>query len=168
MHIPSHVSQFEPADGHYQAIVDAAIAAHAHKKGNLLPILHHVQDEIGYLPDSVVVLVARALSLSRAEVHGVITFYSHFRQKPAGKHVLEVCMAEACQAMRSEALAAHARQKLSCDFHETSPNGDITLEPVYCLGLCAQSPAVMLDGKPHARMNPDRLDALLAKEGVQK
>lgn len=165
MHIPSSADQFEPAGVDYQRVADAAIAQHADKRGNLLPILHSVQDELGYIPDAIVPLLANALNLSRAEIHGVITFYAHFRQKPAGKHVLEVCMAEACQSMRGQELAAHAQSKLACDFHETSADGSVTLEPVYCLGLCAQSPAVMLDGKPYAKMNPARLDSLLAKEG---
>lgn len=167
MHIPSSAEQFEPTNTDYQAIVDAALELHADKRGNLLPILHSIQDAIGYLPDAVIPLLAKALNLSRAEIHGVISFYAHFRQKPTGKHVLEVCMAEACQSMRSEELAQHARNTLSCDFHETSPDGSVSLEPVYCLGLCAQSPAVMLDGKPYAKMSPARLDSLLAAEGAK-
>ncbi|MCQ9617197.1 formate dehydrogenase subunit gamma [Paenalcaligenes niemegkensis] len=167
MHIPSNAEQFGRANNDYEKTVNAALEQHAEKRGNLLPILHSIQDEIGYLPEAVVPLLAKALNLSRAEIHGVITFYAHFRQKPAGTHVLEVCMAEACQSMRSNELAQYARQKLSCDFHETSADGSVTLEPVYCLGLCAQSPAVMLNGKPYAKMSPERLDTLLASEGAK-
>lgn len=167
MHIPSNADQFEPAGVDYQQVVNAALEQHIDKRGNLLPILHCIQDEIGHIPDAVLPLLARALNLSRAEIYGVISFYAHFRQKPTGKHVLEVCMAEACQSMRSQELAQHARNKLSCDFHETSPDGSVSLEPVYCLGLCAQSPAVMLDGKPYAKMSPERLDHLLASEGAK-
>lgn len=167
MHIPSSADPFEPANTDYQSSVNAALALHADKRGNLLPILHSIQDEIGYIPDAALPLLAKALNLSRAEIHGVISFYAHFRQKPAGKHVLEVCMAEACQSMRGEELAQHARTTLACDFHETSPDGSVSLEPVYCLGLCAQSPAVMLDGKPYAKMSPARLDSLLAVEGAK-
>jgi len=141
--------------------------------GALLPILHDIQDELGCIPPETVPHVAAALNLSRAEVHGVITFYPHFRSAPAGRHTLEVCRAESCQALGAEGLAEHARRRLGCDFHATSGDGAFSLEPVYCLGLCAQSPAVMLDGQPHARITPERLDRLLdaalqnEKEAVQ-
>lgn len=131
--------------------------------GPLLPVLHAVQHELGCIPAEAVQTIAEALNLSRAEVHGVITFYPHFRSEPAGRHTLEVCRAEACQAMGGEHLAAHARQALGCDFHASTHDGDFTLEPVYCLGLCAQSPAVMIDGQPHARVTPDKLDRLLRR-----
>ncbi|MEB3099494.1 formate dehydrogenase subunit gamma [Achromobacter sp. D10] len=131
--------------------------------GPLLPVLHAVQDELGCIPAPAVQTIAEALNLSRAEVHGVITFYPHFRSEPAARHTLEVCRAEACQAMGGEHLAAHARSALGCDFHASSKNGDFSLEPVYCLGLCAQSPAVMIDGRPHARVTPQKLDRLLAR-----
>lgn len=146
----------------------AAVAARAAARlrdqpGALLPILHAVQDELGCIPADAVPAIAEALNLSRAEVHGVITFYPHFRGKPAGRHVLEVCRAESCQAMGGDGLADHARQALGCDFHGTTADGAFTLEPVYCLGLCAQSPAVMIDGQPHARVTPDKLGRLLAR-----
>lgn len=133
------------------------------QRGALLPILHAVQDELGCIPADAVPAIAEALNLSRAEVHGVLTFYPHFRTEPAGRHVLEVCRAESCQAMGGERLAEHARETLGCDFHGTSADGAVTLEPVYCLGLCAQSPAVMLDGQPHARVTPDKLGRLLSR-----
>lgn len=137
------------------------------QKGSLLPILHAIQHALGYIPDAVVPVVAQGLRLSRAEVHGVVNFYAHFRSKPPGKVVLRVCRAESCQAVGGEHLAAHARQKLGCDFHQTSADGQVSLEPVYCLGLCAQSPAVMIGDEPYARMTPARLDQLLAAREAQ-
>ena len=129
--------------------------------GALLPILHAVQDELGCIPPDAVPAIAAALNLSRAEVHGVITFYPHFRSETGARHTLEVCRAESCQAMGGESLAAHARTRLGCDFHAVSADGAFTLEPVYCLGLCAQSPAVMIDGRPHARVTQSKLDRLI-------
>lgn len=139
-----------------------AVAAHKDVPGALLPILHTVQHELGCIPPEAVAPIAEALNLSRAEVHGVITFYPHFRSEPPARHRLEVCRAEACQAMGGERLAEHARAALGCDFHARSADGAVSLEPVYCLGLCAQSPAVMLDGRARARVTPEKLDRLLA------
>jgi formate dehydrogenase subunit gamma len=143
-----------------------ALRHHAGQAGNLLPILHALQNTLGCVPESAVPILADAMQLSRAEIHGVISFYPHFRTEPAGRIVLEVCRAESCQAMGGDQLAEHARQRLGCDFHATTDNGQATLEPVYCLGLCAQSPAVMLDGQPYARMTPAKLDRLLSAKGV--
>jgi len=140
---------------------------HEGQQGALLPILHGIQHAVGYIPEASVPVIAQALQRSRAEVQGVISFYPHFRQTPAGRHVLEICRAEACQAMGAERLAEHASRTLECDFHATRSDGAVSLEPVYCLGLCAQSPAIMLNGRPHARMTPERLEALLAEQGVQ-
>jgi formate dehydrogenase subunit gamma len=128
--------------------------------------LHVIQDALGFIPATAVPTLANGLQLSRAEVHGVISFYSHFREAPAGRVVVEVCRAESCQAMGGEQLAEHAKGVLGCDFHGTAKNGQVTLEPVYCLGLCAQSPAVTIDGQPHARMTPAKLDQLLSAKGV--
>ena len=128
--------------------------------GALLPILHALQDRFGYVPENSVPLVAKALNLSRAEVHGVITFYHHFRQHPVGRHVMHVCRAEACQAVGAEALVAHAKKSLGCDFHGTTADNAITLEPAYCLGQCAIGPAVMIDEDIHAKVTPARFDAL--------
>lgn len=139
------------------------IQKHASQPGGLLPALHALQDVLGYLPDWLVAEVAAGFNISRAEVHGVISFYPDFRSKPAARHILRVCRAESCQAVGGDALAEHVRRKLGCEFHGTSSDGSVTLEPVYCLGLCAQSPAVMLDGHPHARINPEKLDRLLAE-----
>ena len=156
-----------PPDANADQVVDAAVARYAGEPGNLLPILHAVQDAIGYIPPAAVPRLAEALQRSRAEIHGVIHFYSHLRDQPAGDTVIEICRAEACQAMGAERLADHARQRLACDFHHTTADGRVTLEPVYCLGLCAQSPAIAINGRPYVRVNPDRLDLLLAEHGVK-
>ena len=147
--------------------VRVVIAARRHMPGAMLPILHGIQDAVGFVPADAVPMIADALNVSRAEVHGVISFYHHFRQQPAGKHVVQVCRAEACQAVGSEALAKHAEKTLGCAFHETTADGQFTLEPVYCLGLCACGPNVVVDGELHARVGTDKLDRLLqAKRGA--
>ena len=129
--------------------------------GALLPILHAVQGAYGYIPDQAVPLIAESLSLSRAEVHGVISYYHHFRQHPAGKTVVQICRAEACQSVGSEALAQHAIKSIGCDFHETTKDGSVTLEPVYCLGQCACGPSIMINDDVYARVTPERLNKLL-------
>ena len=129
--------------------------------GALLPILHAIQDHLGYVPDEAVPLIAKALNQSRAEVHGVITYYRHFRRHPPGKHVMQICRAEACQANGSEALAAHAQAILGCDFHATSSDGKVTLEPVYCLGHCAVGPNIQIDDDIHARIDAEALSAFV-------
>ena len=129
--------------------------------GALLPILHAVQGAYGYIPDQAVPLIAESLSLSRAEVHGVISYYHHFRQHPAGKTVVQICRAEACQSVGSEALAQHAINSIGCDFHETTKDGSVTLEPVYCLGQCACGPSIMINDDVYARVTPERLNKLL-------
>lgn len=131
--------------------------------GALLPILHAIQAAEGYVPGDAIPLIADKLNLSRAEVHGVITYYHHFRQQPAGKTVVQICRAEACQSVGSEALAEHAVKQIGCDFHETTKDGSMTLEPVYCLGQCACGPAIMINDDVHARVDPAKLDKLLAK-----
>ncbi|SOZ60831.1 NAD-dependent formate dehydrogenase gamma subunit [Cupriavidus taiwanensis] len=143
------------------AHIAAIVAARQHLPGALLPILHEIQDTQGFIPDTAVPVIARALNLSRAEVHGVITFYHHFRQQPAGRHVVQVCRAEACQAVGAEALAEHAQRALGCGFHETSADGQVTLEPVYCLGQCACGPAVMVGEQLHGYVDAARFDALV-------
>jgi formate dehydrogenase subunit gamma len=133
-------------------------AGHRDQPGALLPILHDIQHALGYVPEEAVPLIAKELNLSRAEVHGVITYYHHFRQTPPGRHVVQVCCAEACQANGSEALAAHAAKRLR--------DGDVTLEPVYCLGLCSVGPAVAIDETElHAQVTPKKFDALMKKLG---
>ena len=140
----------------------AILAAKSTMPGALLPILHDLQAEYGHVPDAVVPLVAEALNLSRAEVHGVLTFYHDFRRAPAGRHVLKLCRAEACQSMGHEALLAHVRTALGIDFHETTADGLVTLEPVFCLGLCACAPALTWDDAPHGRADVALVDELLA------
>jgi formate dehydrogenase subunit gamma len=130
--------------------------------GNLLEVLHAVQGEFGYVPSAAVPLIATELNLSRAEVHGVVTFYHHFRHAPAGHHTLQLCRAESCQSMGADALAEHAKARLGIDFKQTTPDGGYSLESVYCLGNCACSPALMLDGELHGRVTPERFDELLA------
>jgi formate dehydrogenase subunit gamma len=135
----------------------------AAEPGALLPILHAIQDELGHVPDAAVGVVADLLNLSRAEVHGVVTFYHFFRTQPGGQHTLYVCRAEACQSMGSRKLERYVREKLGVDFHETTADGRFSVEPVYCLGNCACSPAVMVDETVYGRVTPERLDQILAK-----
>lgn len=133
---------------------------HRHREGPLLPILHEVQAEFGYIPENAARIIGRVLNLSRAEVHGVISFYHDFRREPAGRHVLKVCRAEACQAAGGRAMAEMLQARLGIEFGETSADGSVTLEPVYCLGLCAVAPAVMLDGQLVGRVDGATVDRL--------
>jgi formate dehydrogenase subunit gamma len=123
------------------------LAAHRGLEGPLLPILHAVQAAFGYIPDAALPQIALGLGLSKAEVHGVVSFYHDFREKPAGRHVLKLCRAEACQAMGADRVAGAVKAALGIDWHETTPDGRVTLEPVFCLGLCACGPAAMVDGR---------------------
>lgn len=143
------------------AVIDGAIARLVDLKGALLPILHAIQDELGFVPPAALPRLADALNLSRAEVHGVITFYHDFRTAPPGAHVLKVCRAEACQAMGSEQLEQHLQRARGVALGATSADRQLTAEPIYCLGNCALSPSVMLDGRVHGRVTPARLDQLL-------
>jgi formate dehydrogenase subunit gamma len=140
----------------------AVIARHRDEPGPLIEVLHGVQAALGCIPHDAVPLIADALNLSRAEVHGVISFYHHFRSTPPGRHVVQICRAESCQAVQGRVLEEHARRRLGVDWHGTTADGAITLEPVYCLGNCACSPAVMIDGEPHGRVTPGRFDELVA------
>src|SRR5215475_13212141 len=142
-------------------IIDDAIAQKRAMPGALLPLLHAIQDALGFVPPESVPRIALALNLSQAEVHGVITFYHDFRTSPPGRHVLKLCRAEACQAMGSEALASRLTRKLGIDWKETSRDGAVTIEPVYCLGNCALSPALMIDGKLRGRITAEALDAIV-------
>lgn len=130
-------------------------------EGPLLPILHAVQAEFGHVPQDALPQIAKALNISKAEVHGVMSFYHDFREVPAGRHVVKLCRAEACQAMGADRVAAHAKAALGVGFHETTGDGRVTLEPIFCLGLCACGPAAIIDGKLHGRVDEARLDALL-------
>jgi formate dehydrogenase subunit gamma len=137
------------------------IATHAGQEGAALPILHALQQTFGHVPRDAVSMVADTLNITRAEMHGIVTFYHDFRETPPGAHVLKLCRAEACQSMGADGLAAEARQQLQIDWGETSPDGRITLEPVFCLGLCACAPAAMLDGKLYGGLDRTRLGVLL-------
>lgn len=139
------------------------IAEHRGVEGSLLPILHAVQHAFGCVPEDAVPVIAHALNLSRAEVHGVVTFYHDFTSKPRGRRVLKLCRAEACQAAGGDALASHAQSRLGVDFGSTTADGRVTLEPVYCLGLCSVSPSAMLDGRLVGRLDEIKLDALIAE-----
>lgn len=145
------------------AQIQAHIQAHQQVPGGLMPLLHAIQDDIGYVPESVYADIAKALALSVAEVHGVVSFYHHFRTHPVGKHVLQICRAESCQAMGSEQLEADIKARLGVDYHQTTGDGNITVLPVYCLGNCACSPAVMLDDEVYGRMSADKVTALISE-----
>src|SRR5580658_6165653 len=154
------MSVYEPWDAGRGAEI---IAEHSHLEGATLVILHALQEAFGYVPEPAVPMVAEALNLTRAEVHGVFTFYHDFRHKPVGKHVLKLCRAEACQAAGGDALAARAEAKLGVKIGNTTADGRITVEAVYCLGLCSVSPSAMIDGKVVARLDAKKLDGLLAE-----
>jgi len=132
-------------------------------EGPLLPILHGVQEEFGYIPSEALPVIAGALNISRADVHGVVTFYHDFRERPAGRHVLKLCQAESCQSMGSDAVAERVQKLLGIGFNETAKDGSVTLEPVYCLGLCACSPSAMLDGEVIGRLDDDKIDEIVAE-----
>ena len=145
-----------------QEIVEAAIAAHRQQIGALLPILHAIQDKLGHVPPDAVPMLASALNLSRAEIHGVISFYHDFRLEPPGEHIVHLCRAEACQAMGARQLESHARERLGVDMGQTTTDGLFTLEAVYCLGNCACSPSVRINDDVHARVSPAKFDELIA------
>ena len=146
-----------------EAQVAAIIEEFKGLEGPLLPILHGVQEEFGYVPTEALPVIAEALNLSKAEVHGVVTFYHDYRSQPAGRHVLKLCQAEACQSMGSDAIAAQVKAALGVDFHQTAADGSVTLEPVYCLGLCACAPAAMLDGEVIGRLDTEVIEEIAAE-----
>ena len=154
------------AEGDIAARTRAIVADLRFLEGPLLPILHGVQAEFGYVPQEALPVIAEELNLSRAEVHGVMTFYHDYRDHPAGRHVLKLCRAEACQSMGGDALAERIKRLLGIDFHQTTLDGSVTLEPVYCLGLCACAPAAMLDGELYGRLDDEGADDLV-KEARQ-
>jgi NADH:ubiquinone oxidoreductase subunit E len=155
-----------------QLTVRQVLAAKKHLPGALLPILHDIQDALGYVPVHAVAEIAQELNLSRAEVHGVVSFYHHFRSEPAGKTVLQICRAEACQSMGSQQLWEHACGRLGTDAGRdhgaTTADGAFTLQPVYCLGLCSSSPAMALNDRLHARVDANKFDRLLAAVGSEE
>jgi formate dehydrogenase subunit gamma len=144
-----------------QKRTEEIIEEHRSLEGAALPILHALQAEFGYIDRAAVQLLADALNLSRAEVHGIVSFYHDFRETPPGGHVLKLCRAEACQSMGAETIADAARERLQIDWNETTPDGRVTLEPVFCLGLCACAPAAMLDGRVFGRVDQARLASLI-------
>ncbi len=151
---------YEPWDAARGAEI---IAEHSHLEGATLVILHALQEAFGYVPEPAIPMIASALNLTRAEIHGVFTFYHDFRHEPAGRHVLKLCRAEACQAAGGDALAARAEAKLGVAIGNTTADERVTLEPIYCLGLCATAPSAMLDGRLVGRLDEARLDALIAE-----
>ncbi|MEZ0168517.1 formate dehydrogenase subunit gamma [Microvirga sp. TS319] len=136
------------------------VATHARLDGAALPILHALQREFGHIPDEAIPLVAEAINLSRAEIHGIVTFYHDFRRQPAGHHVLKLCRAEACQSMNGAVVAQEFLATLGIGWGETTPDGSLTVEGVYCLGLCACAPSALYDGEPIGRLDPGALDAV--------
>ena len=146
--------------------IQTHIAQHKNMPGALLPLLHAIQDDLGYVPEDAYLPISKALALSVAEVHGVVTFYHHFRHHPPGRHILQICRAESCQAMGAVKLEADIKAALGIDFHETTKDGAITLEPIYCLGNCACSPAVMLDDEVYGRMDNHKIAELISEVRV--
>lgn len=146
--------------------IRSVISPLASLEGPLLPMLHALQDNYGYVPQACVPVLADVLNLGRAEVHGVISFYHDFRDHPTGRHVLKICRAEACQSMGANALAEATLRKLGVGWHDTTPDGRVTVEPVYCLGMCACAPAAMIDGKVVGRVDDARMDRILSEVGA--
>ena len=152
--------------GNINPNVTQVIADLKDKPGALLPILHGIQDELGYVPAETVPIIADALNLSRAEVHGCISFYHYFRDTPPGKHTIHLCRAESCQAMGSKALEDHVKSRLGIDFHETTSDGAFSLEPVYCLGLCACSPSMQIGDEVYGRVSAESFDDAVKQVGA--
>jgi formate dehydrogenase subunit gamma len=146
--------------------VAAAVQKHAGEPGPLLEILHAVQGDLGCVPPEAVPPIAEALNLSRAEVHGVISFYHHFRERAPGRYVVQLCRAEACQSMNGHALEEYVRSRLRVNVGETTRDGRVTLEAVYCLGNCACAPSMMVNGELHGRVTPEGFDDLARKWGA--
>lgn len=146
--------------------IDAIIAAHLRLEGPLLPVLHALQEAFGHVPQAAYEPITRALNITRADLHGVISFYHDFREAPAGRHVLKICRAEACQAVGGAALAESVLKRLALDWHGTTHDGTLTVEPVYCLGLCACGPAVMVDEQVVGRVDQARMQSLLTEVGA--
>ena len=155
-----------PDDQTLTARFEEVLARHRQREGALLPILHDLQEEFGYIPETCLNPLAQALNISKAELWGVITFYHDFRQSPGPRHSLKLCRAEACKAMGADRLADQAKAALGADWHESNAEGSIALEPVYCLGLCACAPAAMVDGQPIARLTAEKLSQII--EGLRQ
>lgn len=146
--------------GEQVRLTQEVLDRHAGTEGAALPVLHAIQEALGFVPAEAVPMVAAALNRSRAEIHGVVTFYHDFRAAPAGRHVVKLCQAEACQAMGSAAIAVALAQRLGVGMGQTSADGRVTLEPIYCLGLCACAPAAMVDGEVMGRLDEDAVAAI--------
>ncbi|MDO6824716.1 formate dehydrogenase subunit gamma [Marinobacter sp. 1_MG-2023] len=151
------------ADDWNPDMVRQDVAALQHEPGALLPILHAIQNRIGYVPDGAVPIIAEMLQQTRADIHGVISFYHHFRTRPAGSNILEVCRAEACQARGGRTLERHVQEKLGVGYHQTTADNEFTLEPVYCLGNCACGPSIRLNDEIIGRVTPQSFDELADK-----
>ena len=163
----SMAHQTPDSDGQAQHAIAAVINELKTLPGALLPILHGIQNRLGYIPDAAITTIASQLNLSRAEVHGTVSFYHYFRSTPPGRHIIYLCRAEACQAMDCQFLQHYVKSRLGIDFHETTENGMFTLEPVYCLGNCACSPALMIDQELHGRVSNARFDEIISACEVQ-
>lgn len=150
-----------PSDIAQLAAINLHIDNNEQKPGPLLPILHAIQNDLGYIPDNAISTLSKRLNLSRAEVHGVVSFYHHFSTKPRGRHIVEVCCAESCQALGGRDLQQYAKDKLGLDWYQTSKDGEITLEPVYCLGNCACSPTVRVGKQLLGRVDNNDFDELI-------
>ncbi|MDD9733250.1 formate dehydrogenase subunit gamma [Mameliella sp. AT18] len=156
-----------PASADFDAAeLKLIIDTHRSLEGPLLPMLHAIQDSFGHIPAEAHAPICDALNITRAELYGVISFYHDFREAPAGRHVLKICRAEACQSVGGSELAESLLSKLGLDWHGTTPNGAVTIEPVYCLGLCACAPAAMVDDRVVGRIDAAKLDTLLAEAGA--
>jgi formate dehydrogenase subunit gamma len=149
-----------------ESLVGQLVARHAGHRGALLPLLHDLQAKLGWLPNAAVPAIAHGLNLTRAEVHGVITFYHDFRRAPPAKHVVKLCRAEACQARGGRRIEAAAAARLGVAMGETRADGQVALEPAYCLGLCAVGPSAMIDGRPLARLDEAGLEAIAGEIGL--
>ena len=152
----------EPSDDELRTL----IATQLHLEGPLLPILHEIQHAYGHVPEAATGLIAEALNITKAEVHGVISFYHDFRKAPAGRHVVKICRAEACQSVGGNALSERVLAKLGIGWGETTGNGAVTIEPVYCLGLCACGPAAMVDNRVVGRLDAQKFDKILSEVGA--
>lgn len=144
-----------------QEIVDSVVEFHRGKVGALLPVLHSIQDKLGHVPKQAVPMIAQAMGLSRAEIHGVMSFYADFRSEPAGRNIIYLCRAEACQAMGARDLEQHVMDRLSIGYGETTADGLVTLEPVYCLGNCACTPSIRVNDDIHARVTAQKFDEII-------
>lgn len=151
-----------------ESLVDQLVARHAGRRGALLPLLHDVQATLGWVPDAVVPAIAHGLNFTRAEVHGVVTFYHDFRRAPPPRHVIKLCRAEACQARGGRRIETAAAAQLGVAMGETRRDGQVALEPVYCLGLCAVGPSAMVDGRPVARLDEARVAAIAKEIGIRE